>query len=264
MDVNASVTMQPGLLYQINLAIPAIAAIISATLVGIVSYYANKHLEMEKARIADNRKRRQIYSQLKGQKFAISQAYVSRYEAFIYFQFERARYIIAAERGKQHLDRAIKDQKWTPILEEKISEKLRNHPAGPEGDRLLIKAEDLEIVVAKNQKRLFEILGQIEVLFPDEPELRTRIDRLNNIDNKFKARFDLPKPFNEKSVDELDIWAYDAVKDLVDLVRLEIEIPIDELLQYLKYMLNKNNLNLGKKAKWRFWKIFRGSEEESL
>lgn len=248
MDVNASVTMQSGLLYQINLAIPALAAIISAMLVGIVSYYANKHLEMEKAKIADNQKRKQIYSQLKGLKFAISQVYVSRFQAFIYFQFERARYIIAVEKGKRFLEEARNAQKWTFNLEEKISEKARNHPSGPEGDRLLLKAEDLEMVVAKNQKRLFEILGQIEVSFPDEQELRTRIERLNNIDDKFRHRFEIPKPFIDKSEEELEIWADNAVKDLAKLVNLEIEIPIDELLRYLKCMLDKDNLNAGKKA----------------
>jgi hypothetical protein len=54
---NATVMIQPGLSYQINLAIPALAAIISAVLVGVVSYYANKHLEKEKAKIADVLKR---------------------------------------------------------------------------------------------------------------------------------------------------------------------------------------------------------------
>jgi hypothetical protein len=239
MDSNVSVMIQPELLYQINLAIPALAAIISAVLVGVVSYYANKHLEKEKAKIADILKRRQIYSQLKGQECVISQVYVSRYEAFIHFQFERARYILEVQKWKAQLAEARKNQKWTPDLQRMIDELVRNHPAGPESDRLLQKAENLAMEIAKNQKRLFEILGQIEVLFPDDPEMKKRIERLNCIDDKFVHRFEIPKPFDDKTEAQLDLWADMAVKDLVGLVELEIKIPIDELLYDLKNIINK-------------------------
>lgn len=241
MATNVSFAIQPEQLYTINLAIPALAAIISAASVGIISYFANKHLEKEKAKIADIRKRRQIYSQLKGQKFVISQIYISRYEAFIYFQFERARHILGAKKWTVLLADAIETHKWTPDLQRMIDEQVRNHPAGPESDRLLQKAEDLEMEIAKNQKRLFEILGQIDVLFHYDPEIKKRIERLNSMDEKFDHHFEMPKPFEDKTVAQLDLWADTAVKDLVGLVKLEIDTPIDEMLGYLKPMIDKES-----------------------
>jgi hypothetical protein len=120
-----------------------------------------------------------------------------------------------------------------------FDEQVRNHPARPESDRLLQKAEDLEMEIAKNQKRLFEILGQIEVLFPDDPEMKKRIERFNSMDDKFAHRFEMPKPFDDKTEAQLDLWADNSIKDLIGLVKLEIDIPIDDLLSYLKHIIYK-------------------------
>jgi hypothetical protein len=48
----------------------------------------------------------------------------------------------------------------------------------------------------------------------------------------------MPKPFYDKSESELDLWADTALKDLVSLVMLEIENPIEELFGYLKSVID--------------------------
>jgi hypothetical protein len=60
------------------------AAIMSATLVGIVGYFANRGIEKYKIEIQVKQQRRQAYSQLRGLKYTVSQLYGTRWESFIY------------------------------------------------------------------------------------------------------------------------------------------------------------------------------------
>jgi hypothetical protein len=81
------------------LIIPAIAAIVSAVIAGVATYYSNKNLENHKAEIHNLHERQKIYSQLLGRKLYLEQIYITFYEARIRQECYSALFNLARSRN---------------------------------------------------------------------------------------------------------------------------------------------------------------------
>ena len=206
--------------------IPGIFGFTGVVVGGFITYF------IEKSKFKDNesQRREQVYSQLNGRKSLTSQLYKSYFEAFI--QSEYYNYLGMLPGPHQTTN-------W--LLEKK-------------------RSEDLALEKAKSNQNLFETIGLIQILFPSTNELNELIKPLLDIDEKFKftqylaQKIRCEEQFEDvrygTDPDELHSWRVDTIEKLEETVKLEIENPIDKLLDHLKGYIHKERT----KHRWEFWK----------
>jgi hypothetical protein len=154
-------------------------------------------LELDKKDI-----QRKTFSQLMGIKFMTTQLYMSRFEALIFSDYHEARWKIAGY-PKESIDYQ-------------------------EAQRWMRKSEDFVMEIAKNNNKLFELIGTISVIFPHKKKLEKNIERLY----RFKTPTILREP--PLKIDELSSWKTTAVSELQEIVEREYAQPIDEVLRELR------------------------------
>ena len=123
------------------------------------------------------------------------------------------------------------------------------------------RSEDLALEKAKSNQSLFETIGLIQILFPSTNELNELIKPILDIDEKFKFTKYLTQEIRDEeqyqdvrygtNSYQLHSWKVDAIEKLEKTVKIEIENPIDELLDHLKNYIHKQTKT---KHNWEFWK----------
>jgi hypothetical protein len=111
------------------------------------------------------------------------------------------------------------------------------------------RSEDLALEKAKSNQSLFETIGLIQILFPSTNELNELIKPLLDIDKKFKFTKYLTQEIRDEEQyqdvrygtdsNQLISWKVDAIEKLEKTVKLDIEDPIDKLLDHLKTCIHK-------------------------
>jgi hypothetical protein len=204
--------------------IPGIFGFIGVVVGGFITYF------IEKSKFKDNesQRREQVYSQLNGRKSLTSQLYKSYFEAFI--QSEYYNYL-----------------------------GMLPGPGQTNPEKKSYLSEDLALEKAKSNQSLFETIGLIQILFPSTNELDELIKPLLDIDKKFKFTQYRTQGIREEEEfqdvrygtdpDELHSWRVDTIEKLEETVKLEIENPIDKLLDHLKRDIHKERT----KHRWEFW-----------
>ncbi|MDD1761064.1 MAG: hypothetical protein LUQ59_02430 [Methanothrix sp.] len=201
-----------------------LAAIISAMLVGMVTYFANKHLEEHKAKLQVQQQQRQAYSQLRGLKYTLSQVYVTHYELLIYAIY----YKLLSQQTRDSSER------------NEYIKKIESHKH---------RCDDLIMELARNNRELWELIGSIETIFPHTQELDRHIKKLESYDEDFETQFRIQSPFEEDAFDsdseeiedpeEIERFKFEAIDKAVKLSKEKIDEPIDNLLEYLNGEIEK-------------------------
>jgi hypothetical protein len=101
------------------------------------------------------------------------------------------------------------------------------------------------------EKRLFELIGLISVLFPNTEELTTKIDRIYKT-----PTLTLISPYAmPNTLEQLESWKDNAIRELDVKVKEEYLQPIDDLLNYLNKYLESDPREEARTKNWcRFWK----------
>jgi len=87
------------------------------------------------------------------------------------------------------------------------------------------------------EKRLFEIIGLISLLFPRTEDLTTLINRIYEIRTlTLMSPCELPN-----NLVELESWKDDKLRELSEKVREEYLQPIEDLLNYLNKYIEKES-----------------------
>ena len=172
-------------------------------------YYASQFQFSSQVQLQKIQGQRQVFARLMGRKFATKQLYVSRYEALIFSDFHETR--------------------WKRSGSPKDSLDLQ------EAQRWMRRSEDLVFEIVKNKQALFEDLGTVRALFPDVMQLRKLVERIYG----FKA-LKTSQPPRDASVQELERWKDESVRQLQAVVDREYGGAIDELLNYLSQQLPRD------------------------
>ena len=158
--------------------------------------------------------RRNAYIQLSSQK-KLSQLYFSRFESRVH--------------SKYHLISKIQENQKTPKgdVEFHMEQQIYWMQRGNElNDRLYLE-----------EKRLFEIIGLISLLFPRTEDLTTLINRIYEIRTlTLMSPCELPN-----NLVELESWKDDKLRELSEKVREEYLQPIEDLLNYLNKYIEKES-----------------------
>jgi hypothetical protein len=195
---------QPGYIPLINIGAGVIGGLVTGiiTLFGVIMtirYYKRK--DDQKHEDEKRIERKNAYSQLSSQK-KLSQLYMSRYVAQVYSQ-----YYSTANNQENHIY-------WV----QKGNEYL---------DRLYLE-----------EKRLFEIIGLISVIFPKTENLTTLINRIYEMQPPELT----PNSTTPKDPKELDIWRKHTIEELSVVIKEKYLQPIDDLLNFLNKYLERDLL----------------------
>ena len=196
----------------------------SAALVGLVGYIANRRIEEYKAKIQIQQQRRQAYSQLRGVEYILSQSYANHYVSFIYAIYYNHRSLLA-DNPSERSNYEEKAREWKQKSDESVME------------------------IAKNNQSLWELIGFIETVFSPTEELRDFINNLENYRESFEEEFGI-KDLSEdeelggeeiKDADELWNACSMMIDDVLKHTDEMIETPIDNLLEYLMKEIQPNS-----------------------
>jgi hypothetical protein len=183
----------------VSAAIGFFGAILGATVGGGATYY----IEKLKIKNLDVEKRKQAYSQLVGHKSMMQQLYIALGDNRI-----MAKYYELLEKSSQE-------------------QNMRQ------------KADDIILEVARTSRQLFEIIGIIQILFPDTP--CEKINRIEETHNKIISHIENAESCLEKMPEiELLSKAESAKKKFHGSVKCETDKGIDLLIDYLKQEIGKN------------------------
>jgi hypothetical protein len=206
--------------------IAAASGIIGVAVGGFITY----SIEKLKLKNIESQKREQVYSQLNGRKSLASQLYKSYFEALIWSYYYHS------------LEKLGGSDQPNWLLEKK-------------------RSDDLALEKAKSNQSLSETIGLIQILFPSTNELNELIKPLLDIDEKFKFIKDPTKEIRDEETyqdwkydtnsDDLLFGAKDAIEKLEKTIELDIENPIDKLLNHLKSYIHEETKT---KLYWKFWK----------
>lgn len=186
--------------YALLLSLPSLLAVLGGVALG--AYLTYRFGIKAQIQISNYQKQQKAYSQLMGLKFLITQFYVSRFEALIFYDYHEAL--------------------W------KLENYQKQSLQFQEAQRWMHRSEALVFDIAKNNQTLFETIGSIRIVFNDTPELEALTQRI--------YRFKTPKigdPPTSADVPTLNSWKEKAVEELQRLVEHEYAEPIDNLLDYL-------------------------------
>lgn len=218
---NSSIAAQTILALSNN---TGLIAIMSAALVGIVGHIANRRLEEYKARIQIRQQRRQAYSQLRGLKFTLSQSYLNYYAAFIYAICYNHLSLLA-DNPSECSNYEEKAREWKQKSDESIME------------------------IAKNNQRLWELIGLIETVFLPTEELKNFINNLENYTESFEEEFGIKDLSEDEELGGEEIRDADGlwnacsmrIDDVSKHAEKMIETPMDNLLEYLMKEIQPNS-----------------------
>ena len=190
-----------------------IASSLMTLLVVVVSSYMTYYLGLKaQIRISDYQNKQKTYSKLIGHKAIISQLYVSRFESIIYSDYH--------------------ENRW------KLNGSPKNSINQEEAIRWMKKSENQAIELAREKQLMFETIGLINSLFPHTKKLVELSDKIYH--------HPVPKikrPKREWSLDQLNTYKANAVKQTQDFVQMNITKPIEELATYIKSQLHGNIYN---------------------
>ncbi len=178
------------------------------TLAGVVIGAAASHFFgfQSQVKLDELKAKREVYGELMGLKFSLSQLYVSRFEAFLFSDFYEKRWELT---GKKIDSFDFK-----------------------EANRWMHKSEELSISISVKQQDVFRTIGLVNALFIDSDEKSRLVDSVY----KFKDPVIFPFP-NNVELNQLEALKKQGVEELQDKVKSEITAPIDNLLEYLKKCL---------------------------
>ena len=127
--------------------LPVVGIIVGSLLtycLGIKSYQKINNIQL----------RQKTFGELMGLKFLTAQLYVSRFEALIYSDFHERRWNLAGSPKDSHDFQETK--------------------------RWMQKSEEMLVDIAKNNNKLFNVLGVIRTLYPSTTEFKELIDKIYN------------------------------------------------------------------------------------
>jgi len=199
-----------------------LGAILGAAVGGGATYY----IEKLKIKNLKCEKRKQIYSQLMGQKIIIRELYIALGENIIMSNY----YKILCRREIKKLD----------------DDKTKDGKIIDEFDRRRERTESLFLEVARNNQLLFEIIGQIQMLFPDVAD--ENIEKIKNLQDEI-----LPiigdegssiKETKDKEIKLIELKSMTQGKK--DGIRGSVGSKVDtgfmDMIDYLKREIAKNPL----------------------
>ncbi|MFA6371722.1 MAG: hypothetical protein WCW68_03770 [Methanothrix sp.] len=206
-----------------------------AALLGVYLQGRSTHkLEIAKARNIKIQKQWEIFSKLKGIQSALPQDYLDTYQTGVFVKAQEAAarlHINSEENQRLHLD---------------------------EARTLLIRSHENKRLFSKDRRELYEAIGSIMLLFPNEPKLREKINPIYSQVSIFESKFNNDKlqtelnalipgilgelkkwgeTFDPSKVEEnfqkLETWKIGKMKEINKLV---LEIVCQQLLDLLNYL----------------------------
>lgn len=225
-------TLLLALLSQISRIIGMIASLISVLVSqvgqligvivgGLITYFTTTKLEQDKLEIGDRQKRQEVLSRLAGQKLVTRQLIGSYMEACISSDYNEALLNLKKTESANFIGYKNDDL-------ESISEELL---------RLAKRREDLVLECAKNNQNLFENIGLIQILFPSKPELDELITEIYRFP-EFEPSHKFEVPTSITNAGGLDDWVKGSLYELRVAVKSEIDVPLNNLFNYLKNEIN--------------------------
>lgn len=189
------------------LALDKVLLVVLGAILAIgTSYFTTKFQMSSQLHLQKVEEQRRVFARLMGRKFTTEQLYVSRYEARIFSDYHEERWKRAGS-PKDSLD-----------LQESL--------------RWMHKSEDLVLEIVKNDQALFEDLATVRALFPDTPRLRDLCDHIYSIHALWTS-----EPPHDGSIERLNQWKVEGVRQLQEIAVREYGKPIDELVAYLLQQL---------------------------
>lgn len=181
----------------INLVISILGLIgIGAILDRLLGYFLQTRREKEDKRLA-------VYRKLMGVKITLRQAVVSRTEAYLTSDYFEARHKLTKD--KWDFDEAV---------------------------RWMHKSENMVDLVTAELRELFEILGEISVLFKNNKDIQLNIDRLY----RYKT-LKTQQPSNNLKIEDLEKWKIKGIQQIQQLVESEYGEPIEKLTKQIRKLL---------------------------
>ena len=189
----------------VSAAIGFFGAILGATVGGGATYY------IEKLKISNSEaeKRKQVYSQLLGHKSMMQQLYIALGENRIMAKYYE---LLKETSDKQDIIQEL--------------------------DRRRQKVDDLMLEVARNSKQLFEIIGAVQILFPETPY--EKINRIEETHNKIISHLgNVESCLETEQKINLESKVKSAKKKFKELAECEVDNGIYLLIDYLKQNIEK-------------------------
>ncbi|MDD4161291.1 MAG: hypothetical protein PHW87_02290 [Methanothrix sp.] len=188
---------------------------IGAIIGGLSSYLANRRIE----KIEGRKLRKQVYSQLIGEKILFVQLYVSYFWMYAQREFCEASCVLSENDKSSH----DKQEKKNQMQEEYLRAKK--------------KCEDLALEVAKGSRDFWRIIGLVQTAFPNTNKLNKLIENIKNIENDlqhFEEKLS-KKPIEIQNEDQIKIYYKNLYQNEFRLlIEDNLETSIDTLLNYLK------------------------------
>ena len=101
--------------------------------------------------------------------------------------------------------------------------------------------EDLGLQLARENQRLYEIIGQIQNVFPKT----TKLDEIIEVIIPYRFDFaDRELPDDLNSHEQFEAWEKAKIGELANLIEDEYNKPIQDLLAYLKEYIDTVEQNL--------------------
>ena len=190
--------------------VTAIIAGTFALLGAIVGSYTTSYLTLRnQVRLATTQKQEEAYAALAGDRFLLTQLYVSMMQARVDFEFHHRKLEIEGN----------------PAISPHLQETMR----------LVARRDDLALEFGKASRHLFETIGLIRATFPRTAAL----DRLTQRLYAFKSPTVTP-PGQLSHDDDILRWRNDRLAELQTAADTEYGKPIDDLLAYVLDHLNSS------------------------
>ncbi|NBJ13998.1 MAG: hypothetical protein FNP40_00155 [Dehalobacter sp. 4CP] len=212
----------------INALIGPLSALIGAGGVFYVTQRSHKHEEFMKSLEINQIKRqerRNLIAELQGTKKLLTQLYFSSYEAMIHSRYYQQSIVILENqrKSKDDFESSINEQRYWK--------------------RYWIKnGNDISIALFKQEKQLFRVVGLISLSFPKTEKLNKLLDKVNEMEIKTLIP---PDAQSCMDFDQLEAWKWNATINLDSKVKEEYLAPINDLISFLKYYLEKESMKTG-------------------
>ncbi len=229
----------------VNLVAILLTGSLGAVLGAIASGIASYRVEKLKIKNIGYVEKKQAYSRLWGRKHLVSQSRASYFSAFIQSQIYDANICLRAtldKRGGKSTDEMEQNLKDSSVYQQIM--------------RVTQRYENLQLKLADDNCRMWETIGQIQILFPANTEVDKLIDQIRLIEKNFsefertiikevESFISTLIPESEfPSTYKLDEWGatksneldklYDIkISDLVKMIE-ELDDTMDEVLKIIK------------------------------
>lgn len=243
LNLTGAVAVNVSLMHPLDSTPSALSALLNSQLLGVmvgslVTYLTTNLLEERKSKSSEKAKRKEIYSRLRGIRSMAAEIYASLLREHVYLREFQALCRIAevsAEGESECCPRTSKGREGTArkkILQDKYH---RNLQEIERAWNAWLKSKSDQ---AKINQDLYEILGQIRALFPNEVILETKISEIEQIEDEFEeiieqmenARMELDKM---NDFDAVKKYGDKKIKENDNFVKNTVKKPIDDLSGYL-------------------------------